>query len=198
MLGGDGPCCEERDGGEIIGALKGREVLMRVGVLTISDRSARGEREDVSGPMLVEIVTAQSWQVAVHAVVSDDPSEIESVLRRWADSGEIDLILTTGGTGFSPRDRAPEATRAVVERLAPGLPEAMRAASLKATPHAMLSRAIAGIRANTLIVNLPGSPKAAQENLAVILPALPHAIQLLSNHPDSEAGHKVRKKSIHF
>jgi molybdenum cofactor synthesis domain-containing protein len=106
------------------------------------------------------------------------------------DSGEIDVILTTGGTGFSPRDVTPEATEAVIERAAPGLAEAMRQASLRATPHAMLSRATAGIRGQTLIVNLPGSPKAATENLEVIISVLPHAVQLLHNDPGAEAGHQ--------
>jgi molybdenum cofactor synthesis domain-containing protein len=103
----------------------------------------------------------------------------------------MDIILTTGGTGFSPRDITPEATQSVVERQAPGLAEAMRAASLSVTPHAMLSRAIAGIRKRTLIINLPGNPKAAVENLEVVLPVLPHAVQLLCEHPDSEAGHHL-------
>ncbi len=162
---------------------------MNVSVLTISDRSARGEREDKSGPVLVEIIQAYRWDLVDTQIVPDDQQEIENVLRKWADSGDVDLILTTGGTGFSPRDRTPEATRNVVDRLAPGLAEAMRLASIKITPHAMLSRAAAGIRGGTLIVNLPGSPKAAKENLEVILPALPHAIQLLSDDPDAESGH---------
>lgn len=162
---------------------------MRVGVLTISDRSSRGEREDRSGPLLKELIENQGWRVVRFDVVSDDQQDIEALLRVWADSGEVDLILTTGGTGFSSRDRAPEATLAIIERLAPGLVEAMRAASLKVTPHAMLSRAIAGIRGRTLIVNLPGSPRAVVENLKVILPALPHAIDLLREEPGAEAGH---------
>jgi molybdenum cofactor synthesis domain-containing protein len=139
--------------------------------------------------LLREKIQERGWEVVLFEVVSDEQAEIEEHLRRWVDSGEVDLILTTGGTGFSPRDRAPEATRAVVERLAPGLVEAMRAASLRITPHAMLSRAVAGIRRNTLIVNLPGSPRAAKENLTVILPALPHAIDLLKESPSAEAGH---------
>jgi molybdopterin adenylyltransferase len=169
---------------------------MRVGVLTISDRSSRGERADLSGPLLAEQVEAQGWEVVRSGIVSDDQPEIEQILCDWADAVDVDLILTTGGTGFSPRDRAPEATRAVVERLAPGLTEAMRAASYQVTPHAMLSRAVAGIRGKTLIINLPGSPKAVKENLAVIIPALPHAVQLLSEHPDSEAGHQPPRKSV--
>lgn len=162
---------------------------MKVGILTISDRAARGEREDRSGPLLKEKAQDQGWEVVLFEVVSDEQAEIEEHLWKWSDSGEVDMILTTGGTGFSPRDRAPEATQAVVERLAPGLVEAMRAASLKVTPHAMLSRAVAGIRGNTLIVNLPGSPRAAKENLEVILPALPHGIDLLKESPSAEAGH---------
>ena len=162
---------------------------MRVGVLTISDRSSRGEREDLSGPLLKERVGNQGWSVVRFDVVSDDREDIEGRLRAWADSGEVDLILTTGGTGFSSRDFAPEATLAIAERLAPGLVEAMRAASLKVTPHAMLSRAVAGIRGRTLIVNLPGSPRAVVENLETILEALPHAIELLREDPGAEAGH---------
>jgi molybdopterin adenylyltransferase len=162
---------------------------MKVMILTASDRASRGEREDKSGPALVDIIRAHRWEVVSTEVVPDEPSEIEDILRKWADSGEVDLILTTGGTGFSPRDRTPEATKKVIEREAPGIAEAMRMASLRVTPHAMLSRAVAGIRGKTLIVNLPGSPRAAKENLQVILPALPHAIQLLTEDPNAEAGH---------
>ena len=166
---------------------------MRVGILTISDRAARGEYEDRSGPLLREVIENQGWDLIHFVVVSDDQAEIEDHLRRWSDSGEVDLILTTGGTGFSSRDRAPEATLAVIDRLAPGLVEAMRAASLKVTPHAMLSRAVAGIRGNTLIVNLPGSPRAVEENLAVIMPALPHGVDLLKDRPSAEAGHAIQQ-----
>jgi molybdenum cofactor synthesis domain-containing protein len=162
---------------------------MRIGILTISDRAARGEYEDRSGPLLREVIENQGWELIRFEIVSDHQAEIEEHLRQWSDSGEVDLILTTGGTGFSPRDRAPEATQTVIDRLAPGLVEAMRAASLKVTPHAMLSRAAAGIRGNTLIVNLPGSPRAAEENLAVILPSLPHAVDLLKDSQSAEAGH---------
>jgi len=162
---------------------------MRVGILTISDRAARDEYEDRSGPLVKGRIEGQGWDIIRFDVVSDDQAEIEEYLRSWADSGELDLILTTGGTGFSPRDRAPEATLKVIDRLAPGLVEAMRAVSLRVTPHAMLSRAAAGIRGNTLIVNLPGSPRAAEENLAVILPVLPHGVDLLKDSPSAEAGH---------
>lgn len=162
---------------------------LRFGIITVSDRSARGERGDASGPALQELVDSQGWVVVQREILPDDRSILRARLTEWADSGELDVILTTGGTGFSPRDVTPEATQDVIERPAPGLAEAMRAASLKVTSHAMLSRATAGIRAQTLIINLPGSPKGAVENLQVILPALPHAIQLLSEDPHAEASH---------
>ncbi len=166
-------------------------VPVRVGVLTVSDRSARGEREDLGGPAVAEaVVKGLAGAVVVErAVVPDDRPLIAATLQRWADELGLDLILTTGGTGFAPRDVTPEATLDVVERLAPGLAEAMRAASLRITPHAMLSRVAAGIRGRTLIVNLPGSPKGAVENLAVILPVLPHAIELLREAPEAERHH---------
>jgi len=164
-------------------------VTIRFGILTLSDRSAKGERADASGPALAELIRAQNWSVAKQAILPDDESAIRSALIEWADSGEMDIILTTGGTGFAPRDITPEATRSVIQRDAPGLAETMRADSLKKTPHAMLSRAVAGIRARALIVNLPGSPKGAVENLQTILPILPHAIQLLTDDPNSEASH---------
>lgn len=164
---------------------------LRIGILTVSDRSARGERKDASGPALKGVIKTHGWLVSRQKIVPDDQHTIEKVLTTWTDSGDIDIILTTGGTGFSPRDITPEATRAVVERPAPGLAEAMRIASLQITSHAMLSRAYAGIRGRTLIVNLPGSPKGAVENLRVILPVLRHAIDLLTESPASEAGHKL-------
>lgn len=162
---------------------------LRIAILTVSDRSAAGQRVDESGPLLERLILAEGWQVTDKTVVADDPAEIQARLAGWADSGLIDVILTTGGTGFSPRDVTPEATKAVIERDAPGLAEAMRAASLRMTAHAMLSRAVAGIRQRTLIINLPGSPKGAVENLQVILPILGHAVDLLSEAPQAEAGH---------
>lgn len=162
---------------------------MRIGILTISDRSSRGERADVSGPALAQAVTAQGWHVIRQSIVPDDILQVKESLATWSDTGEMDVILTTGGTGFSPRDLTPEATQAVIDRSAPGIAEAMRAASLPITPHAMLSRGTAGIRGRTLIINLPGSPKAALENLAVVSPVLPHAVQLLQEDPQAEAGH---------
>ncbi len=162
---------------------------LRIGILTVSDRSYKGERADLSGPALAARIHDQGWGVVFQSIVPDNISIIQDALAEWADSGELDVVLTTGGTGFSPRDVTPEATMAVIERPAPGLAEAMRASSLKVTLHAMLSRATAGIRGQTLIVNLPGSPKGAIENLETILAVLPHAVQLLSEDPGAEAGH---------
>jgi len=161
-------------------------MTLQFAILTISDRSSRGERPDSSGPALLEFVQSKGWQVVRQDIVPDEMNAIQDALRSWADVDEVDVILTTGGTGFAPRDVTPEATRAVVERLTPGLDEAMRAASLQVTSHAMLSRAISGIRKRTLIVNLPGSPKGAIENLQVVLPALEHAVRLLR---EEDAGH---------
>jgi len=165
-------------------------MILRIGILTISDRSSRGERADTSGPALEEVVVNQGWSTAKKAIVPDEQTAITGILKEWADAGDLDVILTTGGTGFSPRDVTPEATLAVVERLAPGITEAMRLASLNVTPHAMLSRAMAGIRGRTLIVNLPGSPKGAVENLQVVVPVLPHAVELIREDPGAEKGHK--------
>jgi molybdopterin adenylyltransferase len=165
--------------------------MIRVGILTVSDRSYLGEREDLSGPAIRELITEQlDATVELEAVVPDERQIIAGTLIVWADEGGLDLILTTGGTGFAPRDVTPEATQAVVEREAPGLAEAMRAASLKVTPHAMLSRAVAGIRGRTLIINLPGSPKAVRENLEAILPALPHGLELIREVPGAGERHE--------
>lgn len=162
----------------------------RVGILTISDRSSRGERVDASGPLIQSIIVERlKWTIAVAQIIPDDRAIIRDMLRAWCDDLKLNLILTTGGTGFAPRDVTPEATRDVIEREAPGLAEAMRADSLQKTPHAMLSRAVCGIRGRTLIVNLPGSPKAVRENLDTLLPVLPHAIDLLRDAPGTEAGH---------
>jgi molybdopterin adenylyltransferase len=165
-------------------------MTIRFGILTLSDRSSRGEREDASGPELARLVRAENWSVVKQGLLPDEESAIRAILMEWADSGKMDVILTTGGTGFAPRDVTPEATRAVLDREAPGLAEAMRAASLKITPHAMLSRIVTGIRKKTLIINLPGSPKGAVENLQVVLPVLPHAVQLLKEDPVSESAHR--------
>lgn len=162
---------------------------LRFGILTVSDRSASGERPDASGPALEGQVVTQGWAVVRSAIVPDDRQIIQNTLAAWSDGGEVDVILTTGGTGFSPRDVTPEATRAVLTREAPGLAEAMRLASLKVTPHGMLSRAVTGIRGQVLILNFPGSPKAALENLLVVIPVLEHAVQLLRQDPEAEKRH---------
>lgn len=164
--------------------------MRRVGILTVSDRAAAGEYEDESGPLAATLVTTQTgWSVVEQAVVRDDETAIASRLISWTDAG-LDLILTSGGTGFAPRDVTPEATRQVIQRETPGLVETLRAESLKVTRHAMLSRAVAGIREQTLIINLPGNPKAVQENLDVLLPVLPHALDLLSEQPESDQAHR--------
>ncbi|HAV77787.1 MAG TPA: molybdenum cofactor biosynthesis protein [Anaerolineae bacterium] len=164
-------------------------MTIRFGIITLSDRSSRGERDDQSGPALARLIQAEGWSLAKESILPDEEAAISQLLIEWVDSNELDVILTTGGTGFSLRDVTPEATRSVIDREAPGLAEAMRAASLKITPHAMLSRVVAGIRNQTLIVNLPGSPKGAVENLQVIVPVLPHAVQLLKEDPGSESSH---------
>lgn len=157
---------------------------MRIGILTISDRAYSGTYEDESGPALAELVSAHfHTDVDLYHIVPDDFMEIKRALEKWSDDAHLDLILTSGGTGFAPRDVTPEATRAALEKEAPGLVQAMLAASLAETAHAMLSRPAAGIRGRTLIVNLPGSPKAARENFLTILPALPHAIELIRGAP---------------
>ncbi len=159
---------------------------MKVGILTVSDKGARGEREDRSGPAIREMIEAAGGEVVRTKIVPDERDEIRAALLAWSDEG-LDLVLTTGGTGFSPRDWTPEATKSVIEREAPGLPEAMRRAGAEKTPTAMLSRAAAGIRGATLIVNLPGSEKAVRESLAAILPALPHGVEILKG-ASSECG----------
>lgn len=164
-------------------------IAIRFGLLTLSDRSSRGEREDASGPALAHLIEAEGWSVVKQQILPDEESAIRMILMEWSGGGGLDVILTTGGTGFAPRDVTPEATRAVIEREAPGLAEAMRADSLKQTPHAMLSRAVAGIRGRTLIINLPGSPKGAVENFHVIRLVLAHAVQLLKDDPASESSH---------
>ena len=157
--------------------------MIRTAIITLSDKGFIGERVDESGLVIREMLSGTGAVVDHYEVLPDDAIRIIGVLTRLADSGTIDLILTTGGTGVALRDVTPEATRAVIDRELPGMAEAMRAESLKKTPHAMISRAIAGIRKQTLIVNLPGSPRAARENLAVILPALPHAIAKIKGDP---------------
>lgn len=170
---------------------------IKVGILTVSDRGYRGEYEDQSGPLIRQIVTERlGATVELEAIVPDSLPLIQGTLVVWCDELNLDLILTTGGTGFAPRDVTPEATRAVIQRETPGLVEAMRAASLKVTPHAMLSRATAGIRGRSLIVNLPGSPKAVRENLEVILPALPHGVRLLKEVEGENRRHDLKVREV--
>ena len=168
--------------------------MIRVGILTVSTSGARGEREDTSGPAIREIVV--DWlgaEVAEAAIVPDELHAIKAVLVRWADLDHLDLILTTGGTGFAPQDITPEATRPLLDRETPGLAEAMRIEGRKKTPYAMLSREVAGIRGRTLIVNLPGSEKAVRESLAVIMPVLPHGLELLREEPGASERHDASK-----
>ncbi|MCL5291964.1 MAG: MogA/MoaB family molybdenum cofactor biosynthesis protein [Actinobacteria bacterium] len=164
---------------------------MRIAIITVSDKGSRGERADTAGPAIREIMEAKGAEAVSYEIVPDEREVIEDRLRKLADECAADIIFTTGGTGFSPRDATPEATLAVIEREAPGIPEAMRAASLTITPHAMLSRAVAGIRKRTLIVNMPGSEKAVRESLAVIIPALPHAVEILTGEGGDCANQKI-------
>lgn len=162
---------------------------VRAGVLTISDRASAGEYQDASGPLIQRMVAERlGGESVLVETIPDEGELIRAKLAEWADSGRVNLILTTGGTGFTPRDVTPEATRQVIEREAPGLAEAMRLASLKVTPFAMLSRAVAGIRGRALIVNLPGSPKAVRECLEVILPAVPHAVEIIKGEVTEHTG----------
>ena len=153
-----------------------------IGVLTLSDKGARGEREDESGRVLQEMV-APLGEIVRYRVIPDEEELIVATLVEWVDKDEVDLILTTGGTGLSPRDITPEATARVIEREIPGMAEAMRAASMAKTPHAMISRALAGVRRQSIIINLPGSPKGVRENLEVVYPALEHALLKLKGDP---------------
>lgn len=151
----------------------------RVGIITASDKGAKGERVDGSGPLIKEMVEQQGYEVIALEVVPDDRGELKRTMLKMAEDMKADLILTTGGTGFSQRDVTPEATRDVIEREAPGIAEAMRYQSLKITPKAMLSRGIAGIYKKTLIINLPGSPKAVKENLSFVIEPIYHGLQIL-------------------
>ncbi|SDX34320.1 molybdopterin adenylyltransferase [Marininema mesophilum] len=154
----------------------------RVGVLTASDKGARGEREDLSGEEIRSLIPRMDGEVVVSEMIADDWYTIRQRLITFADQIQVDLIVTTGGTGFAPRDVTPEATRSVIDKEAPGLAEAMRMASLKKTRYALLSRAVVGIRGKTLIINLPGSPKAVRECLEAIIDVLPHGLDVLTGH----------------
>lgn len=152
-------------------------------VLTVSDRSARGEQEDVSGRVLAELLEEMGAEVLAREILSDDLEPLAERLRTFAERADVNLIVTTGGTGFAPRDNTPEATRAVIEREAPGLAEAMRMETMRQTPTAMISRGVCGIRSGALILNLPGSPRAVRESFAVIRPVLHHAVSQLAGRP---------------
>lgn len=162
------------------GAQNDSTVRYRAAVICASDRCFQGLREDASSPIIAEMLTGQGYEATATIVLPDEYEALRMTMARIADEGSADLIVTTGGTGLAPRDVTPEATAAVIDRTVPGIPEAMRAASMKITPHGMLSRGIAGIRKRTLIINLPGSPKAVKENLSCILPALDHALLMLT------------------
>ena len=169
--------------GESRGGLHGhagrREGGIRCGILTASDSGARGEREDLAGPAIAEVLERAGWAVDHYVIVADEPDVIARELRDMADFRGLDVVFTTGGTGLSPRDHTPEATYAVIEREVPGIAEAMRREGMKHTPHAMLSRQVAGVRGRCLIINLPGSPRAVRECLDVVMPAIPHAVEVL-------------------
>jgi len=163
--------------------------MFRVGILTVSDKGYRGERKDTAHLAIREALKEGPYEVVAYEIVPDEPPMIKRVLRLWADREGLDLILTCGGTGLGPRDRTPEATREVLEREAPGLPELMRLKGLEKTPMAALSRGVAGVRGKALIVNLPGSPKGARESLEALLPVLPHALSLLTGKAWPEGTH---------
>lgn len=151
---------------------------MNIGILTVSDKGSKGQRVDLSGPTIREMV-AEIGAVVFYEIVPDETMQISKKLIEWADGGKVDVILTNGGTGLTPRDVTPEATLAIIDKNVPGIAEIMRARSMQVTPMAMLSRAIAGLRGQCLIINLPGSPKAVKECLEPVLPAIPHAVQMI-------------------
>src|SRR4030043_111384 len=174
--------------------------MFTVGILTVSDKGAQGKREDKSGEAIREIFTQMNARVAEYAIVPDERELIKKKLIDWADGGKVDLVATTGGTGLSPRDVTPEATLDVIDKVVPGFAEVMRTESLKKTPNAMLSRAVAGTRKRTLIINLPGSPKAVREGLGAIMPRLPHAGETLrgeaSECADTQKGKGGRRGEV--
>ena len=163
-----------------------RELVIRAVVLTVSDACASGERKDTSGEVLAQLLRDLGAEIVATRILSDEPDPLADALKEFADWRQVNLIVTTGGTGLGPRDNTPEATREVIEREAPGLAEAMRIETLKQTPMAMLSRGVCGVRSGALIINLPGSPKGVRESFAVIAPVLKHAIALVAGHPGGD------------
>ncbi len=168
--------------------------MINIGILTISDKGSKGQRLDKSGEAIRDVVVAMKGAVVKYEIVPDEQDIIAATLCAWADSGKVDVILTTGGTGLSKRDVTPEATLSVIDREVPGIAEAMRAKSLEKTPMAMLSRAVAGQRGPCLIINLPGSTKAVRECLEVILPAIPHAVEIIKGEVTE---HSLQDAGIH-
>jgi molybdopterin adenylyltransferase len=158
---------------------KPTNIKIAAGVITVSDRSYRGEREDASGPVIIELLKSIGADIKDFQIVPDEKDMIADAMKSLADDLGVDLIVSTGGTGLSSRDVTPEATLEIIDKRVPGMEEAMRTESMKITPHAMLSRAVVGIRRRALIINLPGSPKAVRENLSVVLPAIPHAVEII-------------------
>ena len=166
---------------------------IRAGVLTVSDKGSRGLREDESGQVAAELLRGKGYVVAKQGIVPDESDRIAQTIRNWADDEHLALIITSGGTGLTPRDVTPQATKSVIDYEVPGMAEAMRAESLKKTPHAMLSRAVAGVRGTCLIINLPGSPRGARENLEAVLPALDHGLAKLAGDPSDCAAQPSNK-----
>lgn len=164
-------------------------------VITMSDKGSRGERVDTSGPALCALLRDQGYEIAYTAMVPDEAEQIRTELLRCADEKKLSLVLTTGGTGFSPRDITPEATKAVLERETPGIPELMRAESMKITPRGCLSRSVAGIRGRTLIINLPGSEKAARENLLAVLEPMEHGLEMLCSEGSADCADSPSKEA---
>ena len=158
---------------------KPQNIKIIAGIITVSDRSSRGEREDKSGPVIQELLESIDAEIADYIIVPDEKDIIADTMKKLADETGVDLIVSTGGTGLAHRDVTPEATLEVIDKRVPGFEEAMRSESMKITPHGMLSRAVVGVRNQTLIINLPGSPKAVRETLSVVLPAIPHAIEII-------------------
>jgi molybdopterin adenylyltransferase len=157
--------------------------MFSAGIITVSDKGSQGKRQDLSGPAIAEMLAGAAIAIKHTLIIPDELDRIQEAIIKFADVKKLDLILTTGGTGVSPRDLTPDATLKVIDKEVPGMAEAMRIASSKITPHAMISRAVAGIRGQCLIINLPGSPKGATENLSVLLPALQHAIEKIKGDP---------------